>query len=444
MAKIVLTITGSVDEKLQTAISGLESKLASLQKSGSAVNVGGSALQQATKDMNALAGATQRISEEFSLVKQSFTETNGQLTQLSETYKNTLGDTLTRVETVKGKVTDTLTQMANDPAMTKIANVWGTSVADMQKATAEYDKMQAAVTPVNTKLQGTIDSITGVDRVTKSAAQSASVFEREMSNLDAKVMKTTVSTEQNAVVTKKQADLAELAARRNTLLGDSLDRIVAKMTAWMLLGNVIAGVVRSFKEALKTMKEVDQQLTNIQKVSDLTAKDIERIGDTAYKTASKYGVAANEYLEAVYTFQKAGLGDSAEAMGELATKTMLVGDTTAEVATRFLISANAAWKFGGNIKELSRLVDEADYINNNYAATLSDIATGLPIVGAAAAQAGMTTEQTMSAIATIVASTGQTATTRFRSLRTAFATRSTTCATSTSSTLQVACMLTRR
>ncbi len=201
------------------------------------------------------------------------------------------------------------------------------------------------------------------------------------------------------------------------IMRDSLGNIVVKMAAWQVMGNVVGTVIRSLREGVATLKEVDQELINIQKVSDLTSSQIKKIGDSAYETASKYGVSAQEYLEAVYTFQKAGIGENSEKMAELATKTMLVGDTTAEVATRFLIAANAAWKFGGDVEELSKIVDEADYINNNYATTLSDIATGLPIVGATAAQVGMSAEQTMAAIGTIVASTGQTASKAATALR---------------------------
>lgn len=227
------------------------------------------------------------------------------------------------------------------------------------------------------------------------------------SELDGATVKVTQSQRTNSEQLKKQADAAELAAKRNTLLGDSLDRIVAKIVAWQVINASVATLIRSFTDALKTMKEVDTELTNIQKVSDLTSSEIAKLGDTAYDTASKYGVAAEEYLKAVYTFQKAGLGDSAQDMGELAIKTMLVGDTTADVATKFLIAANAAWKYGGDIQKLSRLVDEADYLNNNYAVSLSDIAEALPIVASTAAQAGLTAEQTMSAITTIVAATAQ-------------------------------------
>lgn len=231
------------------------------------------------------------------------------------------------------------------------------------------------------------------------------------------MVRVTQNSRENSEQMKKQADAAELAAKKNSLLGDSLDRIVAKIVAWQVINATVATVIRSFRDAVQTMREVDQELTNIQKVSDLTAEEIARIGDSAYATASKYGVAANEYLQAVYTFQKAGLGDSAEQMAELATKTMLVGDTSADVATQFLISANAAWKFGGSVEELSRIVDEADKLNNNYAVSLQDIAEGLPIVGATAAQVGMTAEQTMAAISTIVASTGQSASKAATALR---------------------------
>lgn len=216
-----------------------------------------------------------------------------------------------------------------------------------------------------------------------------------------------------------RASLAEV--RQNTAqlqkVTESFWVNIQKFARWYFGGNLVVHAVRNIKEAVKTMKEVDQELTNIQKVSNLTSEEIERIGDTAYQTASKYGVAANEYLQAVYTFQKAGIGDNSEEMAELATKTMLVGDTTSEVATRFLISANAAWKFKGNVEELNRIVDEADKLNNSYAVTLEDIATGLPIVGATAAQVGMTAEQTMAAISTIVASTGQSASKASTALR---------------------------
>lgn len=198
---------------------------------------------------------------------------------------------------------------------------------------------------------------------------------------------------------------AGTAAKQSKLLGDTLSMI--KFTA---IAAAIGGVTAAMKGALDAMKGVDTQLTNIQKVSNMTQVELDRLGDKAYSTASKYGVAAEEYLSAVYTFQKAGLGDSAEQLGELATKTMLVGDTTADVASKFLIATNAAFGLGGSMSALSTVVDEADYINNNYATSLDKLAAAMPIVASTSANLGMSVEQTMAVIGTITSITQETGT----------------------------------
>ena len=200
-------------------------------------------------------------------------------------------------------------------------------------------------------------------------------------------------------------ELTDQATGKTKLWGDALSMI--KFTA---IAAGIAAVTGALRSALTEMKEVDTQLTNIQKVSNKTAAELDKLGDKAYFTASKYGVAANEYLSAVYTFQKAGLGAAADQLGELATKTMLVGDTSAEVASKFLIATNAAWQLGGSMSELSKVVDEADYINNNYATSLDKLAAAMPIVASTSANLGMSVEETLAVIGTITAATQETGT----------------------------------
>lgn len=261
-------------------------------------------------------------------------------------------------------------------------------------------KERAASGDVNVKIKEVLDE-QGVKSFTETFREAGGVVRTVSHQIKDGVVTATET------VTEQFSKAGKTVSWFESIMGDSLTNIVAKMAAWQIVGAGVATVIRSFREAVETMKEVDTQLTNIAKVSNLTSEEIKRIGDSAYDTASKYGVAADEYLKAVYTFQKAGLGDSAEKLGELATKTMLVGDTTAEVATKFLIAANAAWKYGGDIDALSLVVDKADYLNNNYAVSLEDIAQALPIVASTAAQAGLSIEQTMAAITTIVSQTAQ-------------------------------------
>ena len=142
--------------------------------------------------------------------------------------------------------------------------------------------------------------------------------------------------------------------------------MLTKKIAWYSISMAISSVTVAFKEALQEIKAVDTQLTNVAKVSGKSMEDLQDLAEKAYSTASKYGVEASKYMEAVYEYTKAGFQENADVMAELSTKAMLVGDTTAAVADKFLIAANAAWKYGKNVDELSLLVDKADYINNNY------------------------------------------------------------------------------
>lgn len=186
---------------------------------------------------------------------------------------------------------------------------------------------------------------------------------------------------------------------------------------WGVIQSSIQGVANAFMTALDNIKEVDTQITNVAKVTGKSIQQLQGLRDSAYSTASQYGINAGQYMEAVYEYTKAGFQDNADQMAELSTKAMLVGDTTASVADKFLIAGNAAFGFEGNIERLSLMIDQADYINNNYATTLDNIAEGFPRVASVANMAGMTAEQTMAALGTITATTQETASRASTALR---------------------------
>lgn len=213
-----------------------------------------------------------------------------------------------------------------------------------------------------------------------------------------------------ASATQKAGTEAQKTSALTDLLGDSLGRIVAKQAAWQLIGNGITAVKNSFVEALSTMKEVDSELATVRKVTGMTKDEMDSLGESAYSTASKYGVAANEYLQNVSTFARAGYKEAAQGLGELAIKTQLVGDTDQETAAQFLLSADAAWKYHGNVEKLSLALDEANTIDNNYATSIQKIAEGLPIVANVASMAGMSMEETMAMLGTITATTQESGT----------------------------------
>lgn len=201
------------------------------------------------------------------------------------------------------------------------------------------------------------------------------------------------------------------------VLGDTFSHIVGKITVWQVVNAAVAKVKRSFTEAIDTMKQVDTEMTAIQKVTGNTSAEMEKLGDTAYEAASKYGVAVTDYLESVGTFAKAGYKDMSEDMAELATKTQLVGDVTSSIANQFILSADAAFKFEGNVTALNTVLDKANEIENNYATSIQKMAEGFPIVANVASMANMSIDELMAALGTITAVTQESGTKAATALR---------------------------
>ena len=201
------------------------------------------------------------------------------------------------------------------------------------------------------------------------------------------------------------------------VLGDTFGHIVGKITVWQVVNAAVAKVKRSFTEAIDTMKQVDTEMTAIQKVTGNTAAEMEKLGNTAYEAASKYGVAVTDYLESVGTFAKAGYKDMSEDMAELATKTQLVGDVTSSIANQFILSADAAFKFEGNVTALNTVLDKANEIENNYATSIQKMAEGFPIVANVASMANMSIDELMAALGTITAVTQESGTKAATALR---------------------------
>lgn len=213
---------------------------------------------------------------------------------------------------------------------------------------------------------------------------------------------------------KAEADIAAKAAKAEQEAADK------RLATYGRIAKVAAAafLIKETKEALSTMKDVDSELANIRKVTDASAESIKNLGSQAYSTASKYGVSAKEYLSSAAEFAKAGYKNYAD-LSELAIKTQLVGDVSAETASKFLLSADAAYKFGGNIDSLSTVLDRANVIENNYATSIYKIAEGMPIVASTAAMANMSIDELMAGLGTITAvtqETGRKAATALRAL----------------------------
>ena len=390
--------------------SQLKGEIAKLQSSPVTLGVD---TQQANVSIKATTQNLKKLTETFS--------PDGELVHSVSNYSKKVGEVVT--------VTKSLDRESGEMAVTskKVTQNFEAQARAAQKAAREVqsaaDAYRAYTAQQNkgytpTAMQRRIESITGISGgSTKSASDSAKVFERAWLNASGKVQD---GAQKAAREVKNVGKAAKETSGFAGLMGDSFVRVAGKMALWQVMGNAIAGVKRSFVEALDTMKSVDDEMVTIRKVTGATTAELNKIEKQAYDTASAYGVAADEYLQFVSGFSRAGYGEQASALAELAAKTQIVGDTNAETAQQFLLSVDAAYKYQGSIEQLTKVLDGANEIDNKYATSIQKVAEGLGKVAPIAAQAHVGVDELTAAIGTITAVTQRSGTEAATALRALF------------------------
>lgn len=183
----------------------------------------------------------------------------------------------------------------------------------------------------------------------------------------------------------------------------------------MLVG--YAGATQMLRSALTEMKAMSDEMVTYQKVTGATAEQMKQVRADAYKSAKQYGQTPSDYLSSVAMMARAGYGQQSEAMANLATKTQLVGDMSAEMASKFLIAVDAGYQLQGNIQALEKVLNAANVADNNYATSLSQIAEGMTLVAPLAASMNVSVEETTAAIGTMQALTQRSGTEVARAFR---------------------------
>lgn len=390
--------------------SQLKGEIAKLQSSPVTLGVN---TQNADVQINATRQSLQKLTETFSPEGElrrsvaDYSRQVGEVVQVSKSLNMQSGE----MEITSKKVTQNFTAQA------KAAERAAAQVRAAKDAYRAYAAQQSS-TYAPTAMQSRIEDLTGVSGLSgKSAKESAAVFEKAYLDASGKVQQSTKNAAQSV---RNVGTAAKESSGFADLMGDSFVRVAGKMALWQVMGNAIAGLKRSFTEALETMKDVDDEMVTIRKVTGATTAELNKIEKQAYDTASAYGVAADEYLNSVANFSRAGYGEQASALAELATKTQIVGDTDAETAQQFLLSMDAAYKYQGSIEQLTKVLDGANEIDNNYATSIEKIAEGLGKVAPIAAQAHVGADELTAAIGTITAVTQRSGTEAATALRALF------------------------
>lgn len=332
-------------------------------------------------------------------------------------------------------------QNAADKLEKTMAGIGKTTQGPLDDAARKYKQASDSATAYERALQRLGNSMGTVNKSQASSLSGMTNFVRTQEGLNNAVLRATGIT-RNAAGTfqtftaqvkngKNSVDTFKLSVDTSTGAVYKLDTgLKSASSAFTGLGTSVAstmkqiigftGVAQTVRAAFTEMKAMSDELVVYQKVTNASAQELERVRSQSYASAKKYGQSPSDFTASVANFARAGYGQNASAMADLATKVQLVGDMSAEAASKFLLATDAGYKFGGSIEKLNSVINAANVIDNHYATSMSKIADGLTVVAPLASGMHVSIEQLMAGIGTITAVTQREGTESARALRALF------------------------
>lgn len=183
-------------------------------------------------------------------------------------------------------------------------------------------------------------------------------------------------------------------------IGDKVKQLSTYLSGAMIISKATSTVRNEISE----LKELDSILTEISKTADLTSRQLKELGDSAFESASKYGRTASDYLIGVQEMYRAGF-NNAEEMARLSLLAQAAGDMESNAANDYLMATNAAYGYKGSVEELNKVLDSQNYITNNAAVSMQDMADATSEAASISAQYGVNIDELSSLIAVAVSKT---------------------------------------
>lgn len=242
-------------------------------------------------------------------------------------------------------------------------------------------------------------------RLSADAKQELEGYSKALRNVGTAMSKSTFNDINNGFrqVEVRMRGLGKLGAS----LSQQLSKAAESFTQWVSISSAIMLVVTKTRQAVTELKNVNTLLVEISKANDkLSKEDLASIGNNSFDVASRYGKAATSYLSGVQEASRAGY-ENAEAIAELSTAAQGAGDMTDDLANKMIIATDKAYKLGGSVEALRKILDGVNYITNHNAVNMTELSESLSIVGSTAASFGVEINELIAALGTMSATTQQ-------------------------------------
>lgn len=269
----------------------------------------------------------------------------------------------------------------------------------VDQAKLSYDKFNQPVSNEKaTSLINRINSfLTKNTRITKEARAE---LERYVQQLSGGVTLNQWNDIDNAL--KKTENSMRGLGRLGASFKNQMAQAAESFTQWISVSSGIMFLVSQTKNAITEIKELDNTLTEISKTSNMSGQQLKQLGMDAYDSASKYGRVANDYLTGVQEMNRSGFyGKKGTDMAEQSLLAQSAGDMDRELADRYILATNAAYKLNGAAEKINAVLDGQNSITNKNSVAMADMAAAMTKAGTVASSYRVNVEDLSAMIGTM-------------------------------------------
>ena len=245
---------------------------------------------------------------------------------------------------------------------------------------------------IKTNTRDAIISFVGFDDVTNTLTYSLNKADGTVTTMTAHMVGL------NGAVITQQGETSKLATGWQEFTG-ALGGVGKSIMQYIGRSFTIWAIISKLKKGFNEVKEIDNALTELRKVTDETEATYKNFLQTMSKSGEAIGSTVKDLTSSAADWAR--LGYSIEEAGKLAENTMVLMNvsefSSVSDATDSMISALQAFKDeDSDIDTLSKkIIDVYNQIGNNYAISTSDLADSLTRSSASLVAANNTLEQSV-------------------------------------------------
>lgn len=200
----------------------------------------------------------------------------------------------------------------------------------------------------------------------------------------------------------KTASSAIIAANKNTLsLTDRMGSLASKFTAWLSVSQIIMYAVRSIRQMVTAVIDINGAMTELKKVTEETETTYQRFLTNAVSRAKELGATVSDTVSATADFARLGYSiDEASQLADAAIIYKNVGDGIEDIseASESVISTMQA--FGIAAEDAMLVVDKFNEVGNNFAISSKGVGDALMRSASALAAGNNTLDESIALITT--------------------------------------------